>query len=211
MANIFTGIMDAIFGAPETPEDQYAKAKADEEARQAEVDKGIDEIEDVFGQYGQDFYDKRSDAYMNYQAPQLKDQYKEGLKELQFALARGGRLNSSTEVAKKAGAAQDLEFQRQEMAGRAMQAAADSKGAVADAKEKMIKLNLANADPDLAASLSAAQSRLINQPAKYDQLTDVFGDITEGLASRQELENRRKIRDRINAFDQGSGSGTIVG
>jgi hypothetical protein len=114
--------MDAIFGKPETPEDQYAKAKADELARQARVDEGIDEIEDVFSQYDQDFYDKRSDAYMDYQAPQLQDQYKEGLKELQFALARGGRLNSSTEVAKKAGAAQDLQFQRQEMAERAMQA-----------------------------------------------------------------------------------------
>lgn len=210
MANILTGIMDTLFGAPETPEDQYARAKADEEARQARVDEGIAEIEEVFGQYDQDFYDKRSDAYMNYQAPQLKDQYKEGLKELQYALARGGRLNSSTEVGKKAQAAQDLEFQRQEMAGRAMQAAADSKSSVEDAKERMIKLNLANADPDLAASLSVARSKALNQPAKYDQLTDVFGDITAGLASRQELENRRKLRDKINAFDQGSGSARNV-
>ena len=206
----WTDIMDAIFGKPETPEDQYAKAKADELARQARVDEGIDEIEDVFSQYDQDFYDKRSDAYMDYQAPQLQDQYKEGLKELQFALARGGRLNSSTEVAKKAGAAQDLQFQRQEMAGRAMQAAADSEAGVLEAKDKMIKLNLANADPDLAASLSIARSKALNKPPKYDELTDVFGNITEGLASRQELENRRKLRDRLNLIDQGSGSGKIV-
>ena len=206
----WTDIMDAIFGKPETPEDQYAKAKADELARQARVDEGIDEIEDVFSQYDQDFYDKRSDAYMDYQAPQLQDQYKEGLKELQFALARGGRLNSSTEVAKKAGAAQDLQFQRQEMAGRAMQAASDSEAGVLEAKDKMIKLNLANADPDLAASLSIARSKALNKPPKYDELTDVFGNITEGLASRQELENRRKLRDRLNLIDQGSGSGKIV-
>ena len=206
----WTDFMDAIFGKPETPEDQYAKAKADELARQARVDEGIDEIEDVFSQYDQDFYDKRSDAYMNYQAPQLKDQYKEGLKELQFALARGGRLNSSTEVAKKAGAAQDLQFQRQEMAGRAMQAASDSEAGVLEAKDKMIKLNLANADPDLAASLSIARSKALNKPPKYDELLDVFGNITEGLASRQELENRRKLRDRLNLIDQGSGSGKIV-
>ena len=206
----WTDIMDAIFGKPETPEDQYAKAKADELARQARVDEGIDEIEDVFSQYDQDFYDKRSDAYMDYQAPQLQDQYKEGLKELQFALARGGRLNSSTEVAKKAGAAQDLQFQRQEMAGRAMQAASDSEAGVLEAKDKMIKLNLANADPDLAASLSIARSKALNKPPKYDELLDVFGNITEGLASRQELENRRKLRDRLNLIDQGSGSGKIV-
>ena len=147
---------------------------------------------------------------MNYQAPQLKDQYKEGLKELQYALARGGRLNSSTEVDRKAQAAQDLQFQRQEMAGRAMQAAKDSETGVLEAKDKMIKLNLANADPDLAASLSIARSRALNKPPKYDQLLDVFGNITEGLASRQELENRQKLRDRLNLVDQGSGSGKIV-
>ena len=206
----WTDIMDAIFGKPETPEDQYEKARADELARQARVDEGIDEIEDVFGQYDQDFYDKRSDAYMNYQAPQLQDQYKEGLKDLQFALARGGRLNSSTEVGRKAQAAQDLQFQRQEMAGRAMQAASDSEAGVLEAKDKMIKLNLANADPDLAASLSIARSKALNKPPKYDELLDVFGNITEGLASRQELENRRKLRDRLNLIDQGSGSGKIV-
>ena len=206
----WTKFMDAIFGKPDTPEDQYAKARADELARQKRVDEGIEEIEDVFGQYDQDFYDKRSEAYTNYQAPQLEDQYKEGLKDLQFALARGGRLNSSTEVGRKAQAAQDLQFQRQEMAGRAMQAASDSEAGVLEAKDKMIKLNLANADPDLAASLSIARSKALNKPPKYDELLDVFGNITEGLASRQELENRRKLRDRLNLIDQGSGSGKIV-
>ena len=206
----WTDFMDVIFGKPDTPEDQYAKARADELARQKRVDEGIEEIEDVFGQYDQDFYDKRSEAYTNYQAPQLEDQYKKGLKELQFALARGGRLNSSTEVGKKAKAAQDLQFQRQEMAGRAMQAAADSETGVLKAKDDLIKLNLANADPDLAASLSIARSKALNKPPKYDELLDVFGNITEGLASRQELENRRKLRDRLNLIDQGSGSGKII-
>ena len=206
----WTDFMDVIFGKPDTPEDQYAKARADELARQARVVEGIDEIEDVFSQYDQDFYDRRSDAYMNYQAHQLKDQYKEGLKDLQFALARGGRLNSSTEVGRKAQAAQDLQFQRQEMAGRAMQAASYSEAGLLEAKDKMIKLNLANADPDLAASLSIARSKALNKPPKYDELLDVFGNITEGLASRQELENRQKLRDRLNLVDQGSGSGKIV-
>ena len=81
---------------------------------------------------------------------------------------------------------------------KANEAAGQSQSAVQAAKEKMIKLNLANADPDLAASLSVGQAGLLNQPPKFDPLVDVFENITEGLASREEVENRRKIRDQIN-------------
>ncbi len=203
--------MDVIFGKPDVPDDQYEKAAAAEAARQARVDAGLAEINDVFSQYDQDFYDQTSDAYMDYMTPQLEDQYADGLRELQYALARQGRFNSSLEVSRKAQAAKDLEFQRQELIGKASQAAADSESAVTAAKEKMVKLNLANADPDLAASLSVGQAGLLNQPAKYDPLVDVFENITEGLASREEIQNRRKIRDQINLVNQGSGSGKIVG
>ena len=63
-----------------------------------------------------------------------------------------------------------------------------------------------NANPDLAASLANQQAGVLNQPPKYDPLLDVFGDKTEGLAKREEIENRRKIRDRLELIDQGGGS-----
>ena len=125
-------------------------------------------------------------------------------------MARSGRLNrSSTDAYKKAQAAQDMEFQKQDLASKALAAAGQSEADVQAAKEKMIKLNLANADPDLAASLSASQASLLNQPPKYDQLVDVFSDITEGLASREELENRRKLRDSIRNFEKRSSASYV--
>jgi len=188
----------------------YESASEAEARRQARVDAGIEEIENVFGQFDQDFYDKSQDAYLDYYEPQLEDKYKKGLSDLKFALARGGRFGSSTEVDRKAKAAQDLGFQKQELASGAIKAADDSEKAVNAAKKEMMNLNQLNANPDLAASLSNQQAAILNQPPKFDPLLDVFGNITEGLAKREEIENRRKIRDQINLWEQGGGSGKIV-
>ena len=128
------------------------------------------------------------------------------MSDLKFALARGGRFGSSTEVDRKAKAAQDLGFQKQELASGAIKAADDSEAAVNAAKKEMTNLNQLNANPDLAASLANQQAGVLNQPPKYDPLLDVFGDITECLAKREEIENRRKIRDRLELIDQGGGS-----
>tara|TARA_R100000656_G_scaffold107022_1_gene79194 strand:+ start:284 stop:922 length:639 start_codon:yes stop_codon:yes gene_type:complete len=212
MANPLTDLWNAIFGGgggSDTPE--YESAAEAEARRQLKVDAGLREIEKVFEQYDQDFYDKSQDAYLDYYEPQLEDQYKKGLRDLKFALARGGRFGSSTEVDKKAKAAQDLGFQKSELASGAIEAADKSQAAVNAAKKDLTQLNQMNANPQLAASLAQSQAGILNQPQKYDQLLDVFGNITEGLAKREEIENRRKIRDRIQLWEQGKGSGSVVG
>ena len=202
MANIFTDFWNTLTGGGggDGGGSQYESAAEAEARRQLKVDAGLEEIEKIFGQYDQDFYDKSSDAYLDYYEPQLEDQFKEGLKELQFALARGGRFGSSTEVNRKAKAAEELGFQKNELASGAIQAADASEKAVTAAKRDMTNLNQINANPDLAASLSQAQSGILNQPAKFDPLLDVFGNITEGLAKRDEIENRQKLRERIENF-----------
>ena len=211
MANIFTDFWNTLTGGGggDGGGSQYESAAEAEARRQLKVDAGLAEIEKIFGQYDQDFYDKSSDAYLDYYEPQLEDQFKEGLKELQFALARGGRFGSSTEVNRKAKAAEDYGFQKNELASGAIQAADASEKAVTAAKRDMTNLNQINANPDLAASLSQAQSGILNQPPKFDPLLDVFGNITEGLAKRDEIENRKKLRERIENFGSKDSSRTV--
>ena len=211
MANALTNFFNTLLGGGgNNSQPAYESAAEAEARRQAKVDAGLKRIEEVFGKYDQDFYDRSQDAYLDYYEPQLEDKYKKGLQDLKFALARGGRFGSSTEVDRKAKAAQDMGFQKQELASGAIQAADASEAAVNAAKKEMTNLNQINANPDLAASLSNQQAAVLNQPAKYDPLLDVFGNITEGLAKREEIENRRKIRDQINLWEQGGGSGKIV-
>jgi hypothetical protein len=212
MGNIVTDIIDAITGGGSggSGQPEYESAAEAEARRQLKVDAGLEEIEKVFGKYDQDFYDKSSDAYLDYYEPQLDDQFKDGLKELQFALARGGRFGSSTEVDKKAKAAEEYGIQKNELASGAIKAANDSEAAVTAAERDMTNLNQVNANPDLAASLSNSQAGILNQPPKFDPLLDVFGNITEGLAKRDEIENRKKLRDRIQNYGS-KDSSTVVG
>ena len=205
------GFLDSLFGIGGGGEggSEYESAAEAEARRQLKVDAGLAEIEKVFSQYDQDFYDKSSDAYLDYYEPQLEDQFKKGLKDLQFALARGGRFGSSTEVDKKVQAAEDYGIQKNELASGAIDAANKSRAAVTAAKRDMTNLNQVNANPDLAASLSNSQAGILNQPPKFDPLLDVFGNITEGLAKRDEIENRKKLRDRIENF-QNPSSATVV-
>jgi hypothetical protein len=207
--SVISDILESILGTGGSSSNTYESAEEAEARRQAKVDKGLENINSVFSQYDDDFYDKSSDAYLDYYEPQLEDKYKDGLKELQFALARGGRFNSSTEVGKKGKAAEDLGFQKNELASGAVKAANDSRNSVATSKERMVNLNQVNADPDLASSLSNAQSGILNTPPKFDPLLDVFSNITEGLASREELENRKKIRDRVENYGSRDSSRTV--
>jgi len=193
--NTLTGGGGGGGGGPE-----YESAAEAEARRQLKVDAGLEEIEKVFAQYDQDFYDKSGDAYLDYYEPQLEDQFKDGLKELQFALARGGRFGSSTEVNRKAKAAEKYGTEKNELASGAIDASNKTRADVTAAKRDMTNLNQVNANPDLAASLSNSQAGVLNQPPKFDPLLDVFGSITEGLAKREEIENRKKIRDRIENF-----------
>ena len=202
MANPLTDLWNALTGGGGGGggSTEYESAAEAEARRQLKVDAGLEEIEKVFAQYDQDFYDKSGDAYLDYYEPQLEDQFKDGLKELQFALARGGRFGSSTEVNRKAKAAEKYGTEKNELASGAIDASNKTRADVTAAKRDMTNLNQVNANPDLAASLSNSQAGVLNQAPKFDPLLDVFGSITEGLAKREEIENRKKIRDRIENF-----------
>ena len=114
MANALTNFFNTLLGGGgNNSQPAYESAAEAEARRQAKVDAGLKRIEEVFGKYDQDFYDRSQDAYLDYYEPQLEDKYKKGLQDLKFALARGGRFGSSTEVDRKAKAAQDMGFQPQ--------------------------------------------------------------------------------------------------
>ena len=51
----------------------YESASEAEARRQKRVDAGLEEINKVFDQFDQDFYDKSQDAYLDYYEPQLED------------------------------------------------------------------------------------------------------------------------------------------
>jgi hypothetical protein len=77
----------AVTGTPYTVPDQlFGSVKTDK----------------IGGQFGDDFYSGRKQAYLDYATPQLNDQYGEAQRQLAFALDRSGMLDSSVRAQKEA-------------------------------------------------------------------------------------------------------------
>jgi len=186
-----------------------AAARKREEERQARVDAGAAEIEEVFGQFDEDFYDKRRTALMDYERPQIKDQYKDALGQLAFALARSGLTNSSVGATRRAKGQKDLAFELQESASRGDRSASDAKGAINTAKQALLTNNVALADPTQAASAAISSAEQKNALPKYEPLMDLFADLTEGLATQADLERRNKNRYNTGLFSPSGSSRTV--
>jgi len=177
------------------PEADNSEAEA-AAAYQAMIEKKKIESEDainaVFDQFGQEDYDAVRDARTGFENIELKDQYNDALQELEFALARSGR-KGSTNLRMKADAAKEWKKQ-QILSGR--RAAGDVKTYKDDielARQNMHGLNIANADPAMMADTASRNAGLLSAPATYEPLVDVFASITDGLATKRELEDRKRF------------------
>ena len=174
----------------DTSEAEAAAAERAETARKQK--EAQDAINAVFDKFGQEDYDKVRGARRDFENIELKDQYNDALKELEYALARGGR-QGSTNLKARADAAKAWIKQQILSGQRADQDAVTYKGDIAKARQEMHDLNIANADPAMLGATAARQAGLINAPATYEPLVDVFASITEGLATQSEIDDRRRF------------------
>jgi hypothetical protein len=172
-------------------------------AYQAMIDKKKIESEDainaVFDQFGQEDYDAVSDARTGFENIELKDQYNDALKELEYALARGGR-KGSTNLKRKADATKEWKKQQILSGRRAAGDVKTYKDQIKDARRDMHGLNIANADPAMMADQAARNAGLLSAPATYEPLVDVFSSITEGLATQREIDDRRNLMNTYRGY-----------
>lgn len=177
----------------DTSEAEAAAAEqAEIERKQREAEAAINK---VFDKYGQKDYDRVYDARTAYEDIELKDQYQDALRELEFALARGGR-KGSTNLRARADAAKEWKKQKMLSGRRASDDVQNFKNQLEQARQDMHNLNIANADPAMLADTAARNASLVTAPATYDPLVDVFKSITEGFATQREIEDRRRLMNQ---------------
>lgn len=168
-------------------------------AYQAMIDKKQKEAESainsVFDKFGESDYNRVKDARTNFEDIELKDQYKNALQELEFALARGGR-KGSTNIRARADAAKDWKKQKMLSGRRGVKDMENYKTQIAEARQNMHGLNIANADPAMLADTAARNASMINAPAKYEPLVDVFKTVTEGFATQREIDDRKRLMNQ---------------
>jgi len=180
-----------------------------EEARQARIRQGEQNIDQVFSQFDDGFYDDRRQALIDYEAPQLEEQYKTALGDLVAALSRSGMGKSSVSADRKAKAQRDKDFQGQEMRDRGDQTALNAKNAVNAARNTLSTGNIALADPTRATNSAMSNAEALTALPKYEPLLRMFGDLSEGLATQSDLERRQKARYQSGLFSTPSSARTV--
>ncbi len=174
------------------------QARADEAARQARIRQGTQRVGTIFdGQFNDDFFKGRQEAYIDYAKPQLEDQYGDAQKQLTFALARGGNLNSSVRGEKAADLQQRFDLTKQEITDKGLSYANEARSSVEGARSDLIGMLNATGDAEGAANSAVSRASTLSQPAAFSPLSQLFGDITAGLGQQAALE-------RASAFSGGA-------
>lgn len=180
--------------------DEAAQARADEQKRQEEIRAGTANINSIFdGQFNDDYYNKVQQNYIDYANPQIEDQYGKASKELTYALARGGLLNSSARAQKEGDLQKTYDLQKQQTADQALSYKGQSQASVEDARSNLIATLNATGDAQQAANSALARSSALSKPTAYSPLTNLFADFTNALGTQAALE-------KANAYG-GSGVG----
>jgi hypothetical protein len=176
---------------------EAAAARADEQARQEQVRGGTTRINEIFGsQFNDDFYTGRKKAFLDYANPQLEDQYGDAQKELTFALARGGNLDSSVRAQKSGDLQTKYSLNKQLVSDQAIASETDARTAVEDSRANLIATLNATGDATGTANQALTRSAVLSKPAAFSPLTNLFADFTGTLGTQAALE-------RANAYSGG--------
>jgi hypothetical protein len=189
-------------------------ARREEDARQNRIDVGTERINHRFDrQFTPQFYQDQSKAYRQFAVPQLRDQYKDAGSELTFDLARRGLTDSSVRADKSADLSELYELNRQDIEGKAQQAAKDARSGVEDARGDLIMSLQATGDAAGAGKAALSRADVLSKPENYSPLEDMFLKFTSTLGTQSALERAYAagsgVKPRFNTGIYGPGSSSV--
>lgn len=153
---------------------------------------------------GDNFFSDRKQAYLDYATPQLEQQYGDAQKEMTYALARNGTLNSSVRGDKTSELQRLFDTNQRKVADDALSIENQSRTAVEDARSNLITTLNATGDAQGAANAALARSSALAQPTAYSPLAQLFSDFTNTLGTNY-------ARDRAAAASSYFGSNAAPG
>ena len=186
-----------------------ADRKRQEEERQGRIRAGNKAINDTFGQFDDDFYQGRREAYTSYAQPQINRQYEDAFEELRKTLA-ASNLSQSSVAARRRGR---LEEQLGEMTRKMNLTAQDysnrAREQIESARTGLQSQNMNMADPALASANALTRAQQLNEVPVFDPITNLFASAAEGLATQADLERRSKSRYDTGLFSPRSSARNV--
>lgn len=180
------------------------QARADEAIRQANIRAGTGQINQTFdSQFTDGFYNKQRDNYLTFQLPQLDDQYGNAQRQLTYALARDGNLNSSTRGFQQGQLQKTYDTARTNVADQAQSYANTARSNVEQARANLISTLNATGDATQAVNSASSQATILAQPAAYSPIADVFSAGSAALSQQALLERNRALGGAGGVYNTG--------
>jgi len=166
----------------------------DEEKRQNKVNDATFNINDKFDKmFTPDFFSGRQQGLIDYQKPQLDDQFATAQKNLTYWLDNKGLLDSSTRNDKQAELQKLYDTNNTQINNSALDLANKEKQDVATARSSLIDDARNSADPDASNSATIAQMGALSTPEIYSPLADMFSGFTSALSQQAAYERAASL------------------
>lgn len=165
---------------------QADEARADQNTKAAALRTGNDNINNAFAGFDDNYFNNLSKSYLDFQKPQLDDQYDQQKKNITYSLARNGNLNSS--VAGDEGAVLDKQYALN------LTGLNSAAGDVANTARRSVQSNKndvesqlnASYDSDAANTSALAAARTLAAPTSFSPLGNLFTNVS-AVAAQSKL------------------------
>lgn len=165
------------------------RARKAEEERQRRIREGTARVNELFdAQFTEPFFQGRRTSYLDYATPQLEQQYGDAQRDLTFALARGGLLDSSARASKVGDLQRLYDLNMQHVSDEALNYETEARNAVEDARASLIQQLNVTGDVQGAVNAARARSQALSQAPSFSPLSNLFSSFTEGLGNRMAHE-----------------------
>lgn len=179
--------------------------------RQNNITQGSNEIASIFGQFDDNFYNKRAQDYLNYSMPSLDREFQDEQRSLIAQLARSGNLNSSLRGDLMGKIQQQYNTNKINLQDTANKYAADARSQVEQARASLLKSNSELADPGLIRTMAQAQAQGVNVAPQYQTLGDMIASLSNSIPAAGGGTQGAQSGGGVQLYDPTkTGSGRLV-
>jgi hypothetical protein len=188
-----------------------ARARADEDARQARIKSGTEKINQTFSQFDDSFYQKRAEDFKAFAAPEAERQYKDANRDLLFNLARSGNLASSERARQMSVVDRERDMAAMRIADKGQEYANQARQQVEQNRTDLINQTMASGDDTLAANQARQRVGMLNTSPAFEGLGSLFETTGGIIKSTRNVEAYQPWAPGMSAFTSPGKSSRMVG
>jgi hypothetical protein len=186
-------------------EAEAARIRAEEERRQQNIAQGQREISSIFGQFNDDFFNQRQQAYMDFAMPQLDRQYQDQLRQLTASLARSGNLNSSLRGNLMGQLQREYDTGKLTLADQGRGLVDQKRNNITQAQARLMQSNAQLANPGLIRNSAMAEAQGFLGAPQFQNLGQLLSDLSANVGPSATTRSAQNRTPGVQLFGGGAG------